>query len=470
MKAISSMVVVAAGCIVPLLAGSVAGLYSPGSNVITLSVYNFQAEVIDSDYPVMVEFFAPWCGHCKNLAPAYDKVATDVYGIAKVGAVDCDDQTNAPICSQYGVRGFPTLKLFPAKRKRGKENPDRLIKVPQTYEYARTRKALREYILGKVPTVVTRVTQKEPAKSGSSTKTASSEPRAGLDAFFAKAPETPKALLFTTKDKATALYKGLGIALGQKMRLGWVPGTEKVIQTRFNVTKFPTLLAFPSGQIDGEPVQYDGPVDFDRMKKFLAKHAKAKGKAKTIAHSESEPQEANSSNGSSSSQNPSDDASPDLNTIPQLQIQDDLVRHCLQTPNTICMVALLTHDPASVPSTTDLSDHLAVLTDARQQLLSKMETLPALSTVQWMWVNAATSAGAQLKIDCRLSDSFPSVVLLHPTKKRYRPFIGAFDAGNLVAFTTETLRGKASVQPMDFEPTIIQARKQTQKTVVHDEL
>ncbi|KAJ1980964.1 hypothetical protein H4R35_000918 [Dimargaris xerosporica] len=467
MKTISSLVAVSAGFVLPLLAGSVAGLYSPGSKVITLGVYNFQTEVIDSDYPVMVEFFAPWCGHCKNLAPTYDKVATDVYGIAKVGAVDCDDKTNAPICSQYGVRGFPTLKLFPAKRKRDKKNPDRMTKIPQTYEYARTRKALREYILGKVPTVVIRVTQKELAKSGGDSSTTSkSEPRAGLDAFFAKAPEVPKVLLFTTKDKATALYKGLGIALGQKMRLGWVPGVEKAIQDRFTVTKFPTLLAFPGGQIDGKSVQYDGPVDFDRMKKFLAKHAKGKGKTKAKASSDAEPLEADSSSSSKSSNDPFSS----LDTILQLQNQDDLVTHCLQTPNTICMVALLAHDPASASSTADLADHLAVLTDARQQLQTKAESLPALSTVQWMWVNAATSAGAQLTMDCRLSDSFPSVVLLHPTKKRYRSFIGAFDAGNLVTFAAETVQGKASVQPMDFEPTIVQARKQTQKETSHDEL
>ena len=53
------------------------------------------------------------CGHCKSLAPAYEKVAESLHGIVNVVAVDCDAETNKPTCGQYGVQGFPTLKLFP---------------------------------------------------------------------------------------------------------------------------------------------------------------------------------------------------------------------------------------------------------------------------------------------------------------------------------------------------------------------
>ena len=53
------------------------------------------------------------CGHCKSLAPAYEKVAESLHGIVNVVAVDCDADANKGTCGQYGIQGFPTLKVFP---------------------------------------------------------------------------------------------------------------------------------------------------------------------------------------------------------------------------------------------------------------------------------------------------------------------------------------------------------------------
>ena len=61
-----------------------------------------------------MEFFAPWCGHCKNLVPEYKKAATALKGIVKVGAVDAD--AHQSLGGQYGVRGFPTIKIFGANK------------------------------------------------------------------------------------------------------------------------------------------------------------------------------------------------------------------------------------------------------------------------------------------------------------------------------------------------------------------
>ena len=58
----------------------------------------------------MIEFFAPWCGHCKALAPEYDQAAKALEGIVNIGAVDAD--TYKDLGGQYGVNGFPTLKFF----------------------------------------------------------------------------------------------------------------------------------------------------------------------------------------------------------------------------------------------------------------------------------------------------------------------------------------------------------------------
>ncbi|CAG9117976.1 unnamed protein product [Plutella xylostella] len=91
------------------VAGTLA-LYSPSDDVIDLTPSNFDKLVTNSDDIWLIEFYAPWCGHCKNLAPEYKKAATALKGIVKVGAVDSDQHKG--FGSQYGVKGFPTIKIF----------------------------------------------------------------------------------------------------------------------------------------------------------------------------------------------------------------------------------------------------------------------------------------------------------------------------------------------------------------------
>ncbi|CAB3239663.1 unnamed protein product [Arctia plantaginis] len=95
------------------VAGSYA-LYDSSSDVILLDPSNFDTLVLKSNEIWIVEFFAPWCGHCKNLVPEYKKAATALKGIAKVGAVDAN--THKSLGQTYGVSGFPTIKLFNGKK------------------------------------------------------------------------------------------------------------------------------------------------------------------------------------------------------------------------------------------------------------------------------------------------------------------------------------------------------------------
>ncbi|MBN8569528.1 MAG: thioredoxin [Ignavibacteria bacterium] len=71
---------------------------------------NFDAEVINSDKPVLIDFWAVWCGPCKLIAPVVEEVAKEYDGKFKVGKMDIDNNPN--VAMKYGIRSIPTLLIF----------------------------------------------------------------------------------------------------------------------------------------------------------------------------------------------------------------------------------------------------------------------------------------------------------------------------------------------------------------------
>lgn len=81
---------------------------------------NFDSEVIKSDTPVLVDFWAPWCGPCKMVAPIVEEISSEYQGRLKVGKVNTDD--NQRVAMEYGVMSIPTLMIF-----KGGEVVERII-------------------------------------------------------------------------------------------------------------------------------------------------------------------------------------------------------------------------------------------------------------------------------------------------------------------------------------------------------
>jgi thioredoxin 1 len=92
----------------------------------TVTDTSFKEEVLDSEVPVLVDFWAPWCGPCRMVAPVVDEIAEQYEGQVKVVKLNTDENPN--VASQYGIRSIPTLMIF-----KGGQRVDMVVgAVPKT--------------------------------------------------------------------------------------------------------------------------------------------------------------------------------------------------------------------------------------------------------------------------------------------------------------------------------------------------
>lgn len=191
-------------------------------------------------------FYAPWCGHCQNLKPAYEKAAKSLNGLAQVAAINCDEESNKSFCGGMGVQGFPTLKIIKPSKKAGQP-------TVEDYQGARTASGIIDAVKLAIPNHVQRISDK------------------ALDGWFQSSNDTAKAILFSEKGTTGALIKVLASEFINSIKFAQIRNKEAGAVEIFGVSSYPTLIVLPGGT--KEPVKYDGSFSKDALKEFLSKYA-----------------------------------------------------------------------------------------------------------------------------------------------------------------------------------------------------
>ncbi|KAJ9132109.1 Protein disulfide-isomerase MPD1 [Pleurostoma richardsiae] len=326
----------AAIALLSLLPAAQAGLYPKSSPVLQVEAKNYDRLIARSNHTSIVEFYAPWCGHCQNLKPAYEKAARNLEGLANVAAVNCDDDANKPFCGSMGVQGFPTLKIVRPGVKKGAKP------VVEDYQGPRTAVAIVEAVVDRINNHVKRVGDKE------------------MDAFLADKNDTAKAILFTEKGTTSALLKSIAIDFLGVIPVAQVRSTAKKAVDTFGIEKFPTLVLLPGS--DKDAVVYDGEMKKPGIVKFLSqvgepnppvaaaepKDKKASSKSKAAKQSSSstssEVSTATERVGTEHTEIPIEQKPVILDSIPAIptiNTAEKLAKECLSPKSHTCILAFV---------------------------------------------------------------------------------------------------------------------------------
>ncbi|XP_071999686.1 protein disulfide-isomerase A6 isoform X1 [Engystomops pustulosus] len=381
-------------------------MYSASDDVITLTSANFQREVVQSDSLWLVEFYAPWCGHCQRLTPDWKKAATALKGIVKLGAVDCDQHKD--MAPQFGVRGFPTIKIFGANKNR-----------PEDYQGGRSSDAIVEGALNALRSLVKdRLggrggggggydSGKQQRSAGGKKEVIEltddnfdrqvlSSDDVWLVEFFAPWCGHCKNL---EPEWAAAAVEVAEQTKG-KVKLGTVDATvHQGLASRYGIRGFPTIKIFQKGE---EPVDYEG----GRTKADIVARA-------LDLFSENAPP-------------------PEIREI----LNEDIVKKTCEE-HQLCIVAVLPH----------ILDTGASGRNSYLEVMLKMADKYKKKMWGWLW----TEAGAQLDMETSLGIGgfgYPAMAAVNARKMKFALLKGSFSEQGINEFLRELSFGRGSTSPV----------------------
>ncbi|KAL1878133.1 hypothetical protein VTK73DRAFT_8013 [Phialemonium thermophilum] len=342
-----------------VLPGVQAGLYTKKSPVLQVEAKDYDRLIAKSNHTSIVEFYAPWCGHCQNLKPAYEKAAKNLEGLAKVAAVNCDDDANKPFCGSMGVQGFPTLKIV-RPRKGGKP-------IVEDYNGPRTATGIVEAVVDRINNHVKKVTDKD------------------LDKFLSEKNDTAKAILFTDKGTTTALLKSIAIDFLDVITIAQVRNKETKAVETFGIEKFPTLVLLPGG--DKDAIVYEGEYKKPAIVEFLSQAgqpnpdpAPITSKTKKAKSSSAKRETASETPTAAEEQQeaPTQEAPVIVESaipIPAINTPEKLTKECLTEKSSTCVLALVpsTHGEKAKEALSTLSDLAFKYSQGKRHLFPMFE-------------------------------------------------------------------------------------------------
>ncbi|XP_021735259.1 protein disulfide isomerase-like 2-3 [Chenopodium quinoa] len=375
-------------------------LYSASSPVLQLTPSNFKSKVLNANGVVLVEFYAPWCGHCKALTPIWEKAAGVLKGVATVAALDAD--AHQSLAQEYGIKGFPTIKVFvPGKG-------------PVDYMGARDVKPIAEFALQQVKALLK---DRLNGKAGGSSEK-KSEPSASVELNSRNFDE----LVLKSKDlwvveffapwcghckKLAPEWKKAASNLKGKVKLGHVNCDEdKSLMSRFKVQGFPTILVF--GADKDSPFPYEGARTASGIESFALEQL-------------------------------------ETNTAPpeviELTSPDVMEEKCGTAA--ICFVSFLP----------DILDSKAEGRNKYLEMLLAVAEKFKRSPYSFVWAAAGKQPDLEKNVGVG-GYGYPAMVALNAKKGAYAPLKTAFELDHIVEFVKEAGRGGKGNLPMSSTPKI----------------
>ncbi|KZV44823.1 thioredoxin family protein [Dorcoceras hygrometricum] len=396
-------------CVVGLIANGAHGLYGPSSPVLQLNPNNFNSKVVNSNSVVLVEFFAPWCGHCQALTPTWEKAASVLKGVATVAALDAD--AHKSLAQEYGIRGFPTIKVFAPG------------KPPVDYQGARDVKPIAEFALQQIKALLKeRLNGK--STGGSSQKSEASESvelnSRNFDELVLKSKELWIVEFFAPWcghcKKLAPEWKKAATNLKGQVKLGHVDcDAEKSLMSRYNVQGFPTILVF--GADKDSPFPYEGARSASAIESFALEQLETNA------------------------------APPE---VTELISPDVMEEKCGSAA--ICFVAFL---PDILDSKAEgRNKYLELLLSVAEKF--KKSPYRQEKTILHVYVWAASGKQPDLEKHVGVGGyGYPALVALNLKKKAYAPLKSAFEREHIIEFVKEAGRGGKGNLPMQGDPTIV---------------